>query len=802
MASQSDSDQSLIERLQRQLIEEQRRIVLAERRTVLAERRADIAEQDIRPTTLPEFLDAAHTHLSMTLSVLDHTLSTKGGTTDPSDKCCPTWIKEWKDFPQEQHIIWEILRSADSEFSCRRQFKSMHFLKESGKDNTRRAIGSEKDLESYERYNVETHVSSLIGAINDNSETKAAFGLDGDVRFENHANTLSVVHEDVRQQLEEVELQTPLCASSYPIDQLEPTAPILMHTDQICVYSITGNQRIPLFIVEYKPPHKLTLAIIRAGLHDMNPLADIVHSPTIPTGEADLSTYHSSYLVAAAIAQTFHYMISSGLEYGYICTGQALIFLRVPEDARTVYYYLSVPNADVGTSTGCLPDSDEPKSLHLTAIGQILAFSLRALQVKPRSQEWQENVKGTLQTWRKLDFNDVLLMTPHTATTAPSTFEDSEYIADLSPLTLRSRKPEPKVNKCGPFKAPDKGEHHHSEDETDKERDHKGASDTLSKIPQPRRSSRIQNKAYGRGNAQDTQERPWCTQQCLLGLQGGGLLDQACPNYELHGGKDGLHDIDQEAFLWLIQEQLAKDLDTDCYPLWIQGARGALFKITLTSHGYTITGKGTVFAWVQVLQHEALVYKQLQSIQGVYVPVCLGAINLRKPYRHGYGVYIIHMLFMAWGGETITQLQKDKKEFREQAITAIEAIHQLGVLHKDAMARNMLWSEELGRVLFIDFERAEIRNLTKKSKREIRGVMKQKKRLEPASPNLKRKRTIDSTTYAPEYDDKENAGQVDTNKGKIFEGNGMKIAASTAAAVERYLYQNEVVLVREVLQGS
>lgn len=37
-------------------------------------------------------------------------------------------------------------------------------------------------------------------------------------------------------------------------------------------------------------------------------------------------------------------MIEGGLKYGYVCTGEAFIFLRVLHDGpSTAYYYLSVP---------------------------------------------------------------------------------------------------------------------------------------------------------------------------------------------------------------------------------------------------------------------------------------------------------------------------------------------------------------------------------------------------------------------------------------------------------------------------
>ncbi|KAI9833703.1 MAG: hypothetical protein M1826_006794 [Phylliscum demangeonii] len=32
-------------------------------------------------------------------------------------------------------------------------------------------------------------------------------------------------------------------------------------------------------------------------------------------------------------------MIRAGLEYGYVCTGEAFIFLHVPDNPRTVYYF-------------------------------------------------------------------------------------------------------------------------------------------------------------------------------------------------------------------------------------------------------------------------------------------------------------------------------------------------------------------------------------------------------------------------------------------------------------------------------
>lgn len=71
---------------------------------------------------------------------------------------------------------------------------------------------------------------------------------------------------------------------------------------------------------------------------------------------------------------------SAGLEYAYISTGEALIFLHVERDDPTaVYYHLITPNDDVEKSTEWDADSEGLDRLHLTTIGQILLYTLQNL---------------------------------------------------------------------------------------------------------------------------------------------------------------------------------------------------------------------------------------------------------------------------------------------------------------------------------------------------------------------------------------------------------------------------------------
>lgn len=60
--------------------------------------------------------------------------------------------------------------------------------------------------------------------------------------------------------------------------------------------------------------------------------------------------------------------------------------------------------------------------------------------------------------------------------------------------------------------------------------------------------------------------------------------------------------------------QLAQDPDNRCELVGKQGARGALFRLTLELFRYTFVVKGTMTAFEAKLKHEALVYQFLDSV--------------------------------------------------------------------------------------------------------------------------------------------------------------------------------------------
>lgn len=100
--------------------------------------------------------------------------------------------------------------------------------------------------------------------------------------------------------------------------------------DQFCVHVLADERQIPVYTVEFKAPHKVTISELVAGLHEIDLARDVLNQ--------DSDTFESlaTRLVAAVVTQIFLYMIDSGVHYGYICTGEAFVFLCIPEDPIVV----------------------------------------------------------------------------------------------------------------------------------------------------------------------------------------------------------------------------------------------------------------------------------------------------------------------------------------------------------------------------------------------------------------------------------------------------------------------------------
>ncbi|KAI7976015.1 hypothetical protein EIK77_000928 [Talaromyces pinophilus] len=713
-----------LEEAERRREEAEQRREEAERRREEAERQQEEAERNLnleilqtRNTTLPEFLDACHEHLFLGLTIQkDQKSSTKGDPANADRKLRPSRIQEWTNFPDEQMAIWADLMDAD--FVTERHFTPLLALKEYGKEVRDRMLSSELDLGYFQRHSVESRVASVIKQLHANEQLKRRFHLKGDVTFENHANTLtdesriatdmgslSLDQEGPRRSERLARRSRDTSRSTSRIGRQTTTQPRppRPRADQFCVYNRGPDEKVPSFLIEYKAPHKLSLAHIKAGLQDME-LDRIVRYQERESPE-DICRR----TIAAVVTQLSDYMYASGIEYGCMTTGEAFIFLRVPHRTpSTVLYYLSVPHEDVGNTTGWSGDAQSDNRLHLTAVGQLLAFTLRSLRTSPRDIAWRNWARRQLEIWEMVydDLLDEIEEKDIPASEYKPPLSRTDYCRQ-SPVKTRSKSV--MAIPCEPSQESRLSDH---EDDADDSLDPSTPSRAPRNSRLPQRQATAATTRKSTRSQQSTSKgksRKYCTQQCLRGLRGKGPLDRKCPNASEHGTDQ--HQLNTAMLIKLLDQQLSATPDPNkelgCESLHMNGKRGALFKITLWSHGYTFVGKGVPIDFIECAKREEMIYFHLRAIQGQFVPVVFGGLDLRQPFSYDGIVMMVHLTLMSYAGRNLArQHDFDEAQLIAQAETSLHAIHNLGVLHSDPIPGNMIWNEEDQRVMFIDFERA------------------------------------------------------------------------------------------------
>ena len=682
-----------------------------------------------RPTTLSEYTEACHRLVFTKFGIeQDASLTSQGTKTDPRNKICPGRLKAWTDFHEVQRSTYETLYSVFPKE--KRVFESLGFLRELGGRIAKHQVANERDLEYVQHNVVEDPVRFIVSALQNEDVAKAALDIKEGLSFENHPTAIADTPPHAAP-------QTP---PERPSDL--PSASKI-HPDQICVYkhdSGDSNRRTCAYVIEYKAPHKLTQPHLRVGLHPMNVYQDVVNRPTIPTTADmhELFKYHAELLTAAAVTQTFHYMIEAGLEYSYLTTGEAIIFLKVDWTAPiSLYYHLAEPGPEA--------DSQPDDLIYCTAVSQVLAFTLLAFRSRNRGHHERQRALDTLERW-KVDFETVLRSIPPTNRKAPPEspgYQPTTYKhVKRSPYKLRNRRR--RRTYSGPGMKPDR-------DPFDDEDSDPQMPDTPTPAVHTSHGRRGQSGRRGQegsgqqqlrgggtqgGSDGDFQNHQYCTHKCFLGLINKTALDNKCPNVSLHRQQDGdlYHQISHDSWLHCLREQFKETLDFGIMPLGKYGARGILFKITLLRYGYTFVGKGTVGRFASHVKHEEAVYQRLQKLQGVRIPVLLGSLNLNDlaaTYFYDFGVWVTYIMFLSWAGDSLDKATMSRdmhQKWNKEMVQMVRQLHASGVVHTDVRRANVLWNGDEQRLMLIDFDRA----VTLKTPRlPLASISPNKKRARP-----------------------------------------------------------------------
>ncbi|KAH7231142.1 hypothetical protein BKA59DRAFT_550030 [Fusarium tricinctum] len=210
---------------ERQRAEEERQRAEEERqRAEQQRRRADASEEEIRPTTIDEYIAACHTSVFSKFTIeTDPKLSSRGSITNPRNKWYPKILQPWTDFIHEQRLTFGILNETFPIES--RVFENRTFLAGLGNRVSQRRIADEKTLEYFLHNSVEDPVRVIIQKLKEVEEVTAVFEIGDGIVFKNHPHALSDAAEEV---VERETLATPRTPDhGRDLNQLRP--------DQICV---------------------------------------------------------------------------------------------------------------------------------------------------------------------------------------------------------------------------------------------------------------------------------------------------------------------------------------------------------------------------------------------------------------------------------------------------------------------------------------------------------------------------------------------------------------------------------------
>ncbi|OAA67181.1 phosphotransferase-like protein [Niveomyces insectorum RCEF 264] len=514
--------------------------------------------------------------------------------------------------------------------------------------------------------------------------------------------------------------------------------------DQWCFRHGQDGTMRPLFVVEYKAAHKINGELLRSYL--MPDAAASLMENAIRVANKEYSSKDlgddsvAMRDVGQILTQAFHYMVDYGLQFSYVTTGYAFIFLYLdPDQPSTLFYHLAEPKTAVN------PKDDG--TLRYSAVALLVSFVVMSARGGHMSQGWKKHVRKTLPTWPKPyeDMKDIpafspdkkaLRTTTEVVLVAKQTIETCKDPRKQGSTRRRDADddddPQPRPGPAGG--APS------SSGTTRKTL----ASTTTMNSPSTKHTS-DSNSTKGSQQQQQQQQqqtepstlgwtwaqsfekpsmttRSYCTQACLLGLKRGGNKDPRCPNVGLHRRHnnnnntrdDRRHPISAEQLRTQLVQQLAEDLDNDCENLerdGMYGATGALFKLVLSQYGYCFVGKGVQRAHRKRLAKEALAYGFLEACQGRLVPVELGMIELADEYWTQCGAHISHMMLMSFAGHSLWHHARQAQD-AEQTLLLYETetrrtlceLKQYGLVHGDVNNNNMVWNEELQRVLAIDFD--------------------------------------------------------------------------------------------------
>ncbi|KAK3681832.1 hypothetical protein B0T22DRAFT_414900 [Podospora appendiculata] len=631
-----------------------------------------------------------------TMVVEDNRAKLATGATNVDNKVYPDTFRRWTEFPTLHAGRFDLLVRAlgDSEM-----FPSLFEVRSTSRNLSPTTRKDEQDIRPFIRAHVELPANKILDAYLEKHPdprcaafefSNNAYGLSRDTALDNPPPKTH--HED----------QPPPSKRQSP-DRMSSLAP-----DRWGIRVTRDHARTTALVAEYKAAHKARVWRFKNVLGDDTCPTNSLFADCVSRLEAKRTRQSAAHepepspslaqdqmIVATVLCQAYHYMIAAGLLYGYVGSGDCMVFLAIQGTPGVLYFHFVPSSMDI---EGLQPTADVTRS---TPAAQLATLALLALEAETQSLQWVQKALAELRRWpsakkmvglQSQGIGGPSLPPPPPPPPPPN--DDEQGGGSRSRKTLQKRslakrtREETSPNGSGSQSA---------------------SKDDGSQIGSQRQTTRTSLRAL-----------PYCTQACLLGLSRNGTLDPNCPNTPLHVRPrcGSYHPISKVQLCSLFRSQLAQNLDCGCESLekyGMFGRTGVLFKITIPEYGYTLVAKGVQAAHADALVREARIYFHCKHLQGIWIPVHLGNIELVVSYPLQSLALVKHMMLMSWAGTTLEAYIPDSIDIDSEIDRTVGELNHAGVCNGDVRDTNLVWNEEVKRVMAIDFDLAYIPTALKRS---------------------------------------------------------------------------------------
>ncbi|RYP19439.1 hypothetical protein DL765_003340 [Monosporascus sp. GIB2] len=148
-----------------------------------------------------------------------------------------------------------------------------------------------------------------------NPPLRSRLGLKDIITFESHTN-LGDIDNAISEPIERVSVGGGDADTAVPAPRKTTRRKAKgkgNRADQFCIYRTLHGQNVPTVAIEYKPLHKLSRDKIITNLKsEIQPKRDVIHK------DGNGFVFASRTFATTVVTQLFSYMISKGIQYGYV----------------------------------------------------------------------------------------------------------------------------------------------------------------------------------------------------------------------------------------------------------------------------------------------------------------------------------------------------------------------------------------------------------------------------------------------------------------------------------------------------